>query len=222
MARSRTTTPVSEAAHKRNADETRERILQTAVQEFAAKGYSGGRVDAICASARVNPRMIYHYFGDKDGLYLAVLERVLSDLRQDELKLEVDHVDPVEGMRQLFAFVHEHFAQHPELIALLSGENLLKARFLKQSKKARVVSSPLIDLISRLLKRGVKQGAFRNAIDPLQLYVMMVALSYFHRSNAYTLSALFETDLLTDSWRTTQRKYAEQMILRFVLRDTRD
>jgi len=203
---------------KRNADDTRERILQTAIKEFAAKGYSGARVDQIVKRARVNPRMVYHYFGDKDRLYVAVLERVLGELREHELKLEIDHIDPLEGMKQLFAFVHGHFGSHPELIPLLSGENLLRASFLKRSSKAPIVSSPLIELIARLLERGVKKGVFRSGIDPLQLYVAMVALSYFHRSNAYTLSALFRTDLLDDSWQAEQRDVAEQMLTRFLLR----
>jgi AcrR family transcriptional regulator len=197
---------------------TRERILAAAVQEFSAKGYSGARVDAICRVARSNPRMLYHYFGDKDGLYVAVLEHVLGELRREELKLEVDHVNPLDGMMQLFDFVHGHFADHPELINLLSGENLLSARFLVRSVKTPIVSSPLIELIDRLLDRGVREGVFRAGIDPLQLYVMLVALSYYHRSNAFTLSAIFRTDLTSAAWRAAQKRYAEQMITRFLLR----
>src|SRR3954447_10917786 len=94
---------------KRNADHTRERLLQAATAEFAAKGYSGARVDAICRAARANPRMLYHHFEDKDGLYVAVLEQVLGDLRREELKLELDGVDPLAGMMQLFEFIHGHF-----------------------------------------------------------------------------------------------------------------
>src|SRR3954470_7934477 len=167
---------------------TRERILRTAIAEFSEKGYSGARVLTICRKSRVNPRMIYHYFGGKDGLYVSVLEHVLGELRREELKLEVDHVAPLTGMLELFAFIHAHFGSNPELIPLLSGENLLRARFLRRSSKAPIVASPLIELIARLLERGVKAGVFRAGIDPLQLYVMMVALSYFHRSNAHTLS----------------------------------
>jgi AcrR family transcriptional regulator len=206
------------ARPKRNPDATRQRLLSAAIREFAAEGYSGARVDSICKRARANPRMIYHYFGDKDGLYVAVLEHVLSQLRREELKLEVDHVAPLTGMLQLFNFVHAHFGEHPELIPLLSGENLLRARFLRRSAKAPIVASPLIELIARLLDRGVKEGTFRSGIDPLQLYVMMVALSYFHRSNAHTLSVLFRTDLLEPAWQTEQKRNAEQMLTRFLER----
>jgi AcrR family transcriptional regulator len=204
---------------RRNADRTRERILRGAIAEFAAKGYSGARVEAICRAARANPRMLYHYFGDKDGLYISVLEEVIGDLRREELKLAVDHVEPLEGIMQLFDFIHRHFGEHPELIHLLSGENLLRARFLRRSDKTPIVTSPLIDLIDGLLRRGVRQRVIRPGIEPLHLYVMMVALSYFHRSNAYTLSAIFRTDLQAPAWRTQHQRAAAEMLLRYLRAD---
>jgi len=218
--KSATQAKTKSAPLKRDPDATRQRILDAAIREFSAQGYSGARVDTICKRARANPRMIYHYFGDKDGLYVTVLEHVLGDLRREELKLEVDHVQPLTGMLQLFNFVHAHFGAHPDLIALLSGENLLRARFLRRSVKAPIVASPLIELIARLLERGVKQGEFRSGIDPLQLYVMMVALSYFHRSNAHTLSVLFRTDLQDPAWQSEQKRNADQMLTRFLERNS--
>jgi AcrR family transcriptional regulator len=201
---------------KRNADRTREKILNAAIGEFAAKGYSGARVDAICRAARANPRMLYHHFGDKDRLYVAVLEQVVGELRREELKLEVDHVDPVQGMMRLFDFIHRHFGEHPELIDLLSGENLLHARFLRHSVATPIVASPLIELIAKLLRRGQRQGVIRRGIDPLHLYVMMVALSYFHRSNAYTLTAIFRTDLLSPAWQAEHERAASDMLTRYL------
>jgi AcrR family transcriptional regulator len=205
---------------KRDADRTRARLLSGAIAEFAAKGYSGARVDAICRAAGANPRMLYHHFGDKDGLYICVLEEVIGDLRREELKLAVDHLDlhvePVEGMMQLFDFIQRHFGEHPELIHLLSGENLLRARFLRRSARAPVVTSPLIDLIAGLLRRGARAGVIRRGIDPLHVYVMMVALSYFHRSNAHTLSAIFRTDLLAPDWQLEHRRAADDMLLAYL------
>ena len=201
---------------KRDAEGTRERILQAAIRAFAQHGYSGARVDAICRSARANPRMLYAYFGDKERLYVFVLEHVIGELRHEELKLEVDHVDPFEGMMQLFEFIHGHFADHPELIALLSGENLLGGRFLRGSSKAPLITSPLLPLIERLLRRGERQGLLRGGLDPLHLYVVMVSLCYFHRSNAHTLSTIFATDLLAPSWQAQHKKMATDVLSRFL------
>jgi len=203
---------------KRDADRTRARLLESAIAEFAANGYSGARVEAICRAAGANPRMLYHHFGDKDGLYISVLEQVIGDLRREELKLAVDQekVEPLEGMMQLFAFIHRHFGAHPELIHLLSGENLLRARFLRRSDKTPVVTSPLITLIGELLRRGQRKGVIRRGLDPLHLYVKMVALSYFHRSNAYTLSAIFRTDLHEESWLAEHERTSTEMLLRYL------
>jgi len=195
---------------------TRERILRTAIAEFSEKGFSGARVLTICRKSRANPRMIYHYFGGKDRLYVAVLEHVLGELRAEELKLDVEHVGPVDGMMQLFDFTYEHFGAHPELIHILSGENLLRARFLKKSSKTPVVASPLIATIGELLKRGEKARIFRRGIDPLQLYVSMVGFAYFHRSNAHTLSVIFKSDILKSDWQAEHKRYAREMLLGFL------
>jgi AcrR family transcriptional regulator len=201
---------------KRNAVQTREKILQAAIGEFAAHGYSGARVERIRQRARVNTRMLYHYFGDKKRLYVAVLEHVIGDLRHAELQLEVDNVSPLDGMMQLFEFMDGHFADHPELIHLLSGENLLRGRFLRSSSKTPIITSPLLQLIERLLRRGEREGLVRGGIDPLHLYVVMVALSYFHRSNAHTLSTLFRTDLLAASWQARHKEVVTDVLARFL------
>jgi AcrR family transcriptional regulator len=199
-------------AAKRSADRTRQKILRAALGEFASHGYSGARVERIRARARANTRMIYHYFGDKDGLYVAVLEHVIEELRLEELRLEIDQIDPLEGLLQLFGFLDQHFTAHPELMTLLTGENLLRGRFLRSSAKTRILSSPLMPLMEELLRRGEREGSIRAGVDPLHLYVVMVALCYFHRSNAHTLSFLFRTDLLASGWRNEHKKMAIELL----------
>ena len=211
-----TARPRARAGNKRDADRTRERILQAAITAFAEHGYAGARIDAICRRARANPRMLYAYFGDKQKLYVFVLEHVIGELRHEELKLEVDHVDPREGLMQLFEFIDHHFAAHPELIQLLTGENLLQGRFLRGSSKAPLITSPLLPLIDRLLRRGERHGLLRPGLDPLHLYVVMVSLSYFHRSNAHTLSTIFETDLLAPSWQAQHKRTAAELLAAFL------
>jgi AcrR family transcriptional regulator len=200
----------------KSAPGTRERILRAAVNEFAAKGYSGGRIEAICASARVNIRMIYHHFGGKEGLYIAALEETLSGLRHEELKLDFDAASPMDAMLQLFEFTYEHFAAHPRLISLLSGENLLKAKFLKRSKRTPVISSPVLAQLNKIIGRGVAEGQFREGIDALQLYVLIVSLSYFHLSNGYTLSVIFEQDIFKPDWLAQHKLIARDVVMRYV------
>ncbi len=195
---------------------TRERILRAAVNEFAAKGFSGGRIEAICTAARVNIRMIYHHFGDKEGLYIAVLEDTLSGLRSEELKLDFEADSPMDAMLQLFEFTYEHFAKHPRLISLLSGENLLKAKFLKRSKRTPVISSPVLAQLKKIIERGEAQSLFRRGLDPLQLYVLIVSLSYFHLSNGHTLSVIFEHDIFKPDWLAQHKLIARDVVVRYI------
>lgn len=65
-------------ASPRDPERTRARILRAAIAEFAAKGFAGARVDAIAKRARINKRMLYHYFGDKRGLFRAAITSRLT------------------------------------------------------------------------------------------------------------------------------------------------
>ena len=180
---------------RRDPDRTRESILSAAQHEFAAKGLSGGRVDAIARRARANKRMIYHYFGNKDGLYLAALERVYEDLRGTEKTLDLADLAPEAAIRRLVEFTFDYSRHHPEMISLINNENLHGAKHLRRSRKVRELHSPFLTLIGDILRRGVAQGVFRPDLDPVDLYITIAAVGYFYLSNNQTLSTIFGRDL---------------------------
>ena len=204
---------------RRNAEETRAKILKAARTEFAQHGFAGARVERIVAAANTNPRMVYHYFGGKAGLYIEVLEDALGRLRKEELKIDLEHLSPLEGLLQLFDFMHQHFEADMQLVSLLRNENLQKARHMKSSKRIREMSSPVRDLIRELLCRGEADKSLRAGIDPLQLYVMMVALNQFHLSNVYTLSVIFDEDLSAPLWRKARHDAARTMVSSYLTVD---
>jgi TetR/AcrR family transcriptional regulator len=199
---------------RRDPDRTRETILAAAGAEFAEKGLAGGRVDRIARRAKANKRMIYHYFGNKQGLYLAALERAYADLRGTERKLVFTHLDPETAIRRLIEFNFDYMCQHPELINLINNENLHRARHLRKSKTVRDLHSPLVASIGEILKRGVAQGIFRDGLDPMQIYITTAAVGYFYLSNNWTLSAIFGTDLGTPAACARRRRHNVDMILR--------
>jgi AcrR family transcriptional regulator len=203
----------------RNAADTRDRLLEAARDEFAQHGFAGARTNRIVKCAGSNPRMIYHYFGDKAGLYVAVLEEALGELRREELKIDVQHLEPLEGLLQLFDFMNRHFESHTYLVRLLSGENILKARYLKTSLRVQEMASPVLENITALLRRGEAAGLLREGLDPLQTYIMMVALNQFHLSNAHTLSVIFERDLSSTAWRASRHAAARAMMRAFLVED---
>jgi AcrR family transcriptional regulator len=200
---------------RRNADETRGRILKKAIAEFAAKGFSGARIDAISKSARTNIRMLYHYFGSKEKLYLAVLEQVIEELREEELKLDFSEVEPRAGLIQMFDFIDRHFAEHRELMSILSSENMDRARHMKKSTRIPAVSSPVLALLQNLLARGVADGTVAAGIDPLHLYVTLVALTSYHRSNMHTLSFIFKQDVNADHWQAEHKQQTHRMLMSY-------
>jgi AcrR family transcriptional regulator len=212
------TAPATPTSRQRLAASTRQRIFRIAIKEFADKGFSGARVETIASRSKVNIRMIYHYFGGKEALYIEVLEHVLADLRDQELKVELDveQIAPVDGIMQLYDFIEGHFAAHPELLNLLSSENLNRARFLKRSKLIPQISSPVLGLLHTLIERGEQSGTLRVGIDPLHLYVTLVSLAYFHKSNAYTISQMFETDMLAPQWQRVHKEQAHELVRAFL------
>jgi TetR/AcrR family transcriptional regulator len=200
-------------AHRRDPDRTRAAILSAAQHEFAAKGLSGGRVDAIARRARANKRMIYHYFGNKAGLYLAALERVYEDLRGTEKTLDLGHLAPEAAIRRLVEFTFDYSRRHPELISLINNENLHGARHLRKSKKVRELHSPFVALLDDILRRGVAQGVFRPGLDPVDLYITIAAVGYFYLSNNPTLSTIFGRDLGSAAARRRRKRHNVEVIL---------
>ncbi|NEI70729.1 TetR family transcriptional regulator [Rhizobium lusitanum] len=179
----------------RNPQRTQDTILEAATEEFAAHGFGGARVDAIAARAQTNKRMLYHYFGDKEGLYLAVLEATYATIRNAEKQLDLASRDPEEGMRELALFTWRHFLAHPEFLSLLATENLHHAHYLRRSEKVSVMHSHLIDELSEVLRRGEVAGIFRPAVDPISVYLTIAALGFFYLSNRHTLSTIFARKL---------------------------
>lgn len=201
---------------RRDPVRTRARLLEAAVAEFGDHGFSGARTDRIARHAGTNIRMLYHYFGGKDELYVAVLESVLADLRHDELQLDVEALEPLEGLLCIFDFVENHFAAHPRLRKLLAFENLNEARHLATSTRIPEMATPVLSRIRRLLARGAASGVLRTGVDALHLYVAMVSLSYYGRAHAFTLSRIFQKDLHKPAWQKAQLKLARQMLAAYL------
>lgn len=179
----------------RNPEETQRQILKAARAEFCEKGFDGARVDAIAERAGANKRLLYHYFGNKEALYCAVLEAAYREIREGERGLSLDRSEPEEAMDRLIRFTFRHFLEKPWFISLLTTENLHGARFLKTLKDIPALHSPLVGQLETLIERGAAKGVFRSDVDPIQLYITIAALGWFYVSNMATLSVIFDRDL---------------------------
>jgi AcrR family transcriptional regulator len=192
------------------------RILDAAAQEFARAGLEGARVDRIAARAGANVRMLYYYFGSKEGLFAAVLERTYAAIRSAERELGLERLPPVEAMRQLVRFTWEYYFRHPELIALLNSENLHEGRHIARADSIPQLHAPLLATVGEIIGRGVRDGVFRRGVDPMQLYISIAALGYFYVSNRYTLSAFFQRDLMARDNLDSRLDHMTEMVLAYL------
>jgi AcrR family transcriptional regulator len=200
----------------KDAERTRVQILEAAAREFARSGLGGARVERIAAQAGVNVRMLYYYFSSKDELFLAVLERAYGVIREAEKGLELDRVEPEEAVRRLVRFTWDFQLSHPEFITLLNSENLHQGRHLKRSSVVAELHAPLLEMIGRLLQRGVRAKVFRGDVDPMQLYITIASLGYFYLSNRHTLSAIFRRDLLAPKHRAARLAHMIEVVLGYL------
>lgn len=208
----------AERVRIRHPERTRERILDAATAEFSARGLGGARVDSIADAAGVNKRMLYHYFGNKEDLFLAVLERAYEKIRREESALALDALPPVDAMRRLVRFTFDYFVGNQYFVALLNSENLHKARHIRRSPRAASINRPIVGALARILARGRKAGVFRGGVDPLQLYISIAGVAYFYFSNIHTLSTIFARDLGAPAALAARRRHVSDVILGYLRR----
>ncbi|MGN6468767.1 MAG: TetR/AcrR family transcriptional regulator [Rhizobiaceae bacterium] len=208
-------------AGTRNYDRegTRRNILEIASEEFALNGLSGARIDEIAARTRASKRMIYYYFDDKEGLYLAALEDAYRLVREGEAKLDTAGLPPIEALRKLVEFTFDHHQSHEEFIRMVMIENIHHGEYLDRSQVIRELNVRAIDNIAEIYSRGVKEGVFREGLDPLELHWQVSALCFFNVSNRATFSKIFGRDLSAEDHVDTLRRNVVDMVLRFVTRN---
>jgi AcrR family transcriptional regulator len=177
------------------AQATREAILRAATKVFAKHGFAGGRIEQISRAAKSHDRMIYYYFGSKEGLFIAVLEDAYRRFNDAESALVLDTNAPWAALHSVIRFVWVYYQKNPEFITLLNSENLMRGKHIAKSAKAREYSSPAIAITDTVLKSGASQGLFRDDLSARDLYLMIAAMAYFYLSNRFTLSSFLGESL---------------------------
>lgn len=177
------------------AQATREAILRAATKVFARHGYAGGRIEQISKAAKSYDRMIYYYFGSKEGLFIAVIEDTYRRFNEAEQALVLDTAQPLAALEAVVHFVWTYYQKNPEFITLLNSENLLRGKHIAKSARAREYSSPALAITDRVLQAGIAQGLFRADLNPRDLYLMIASMAYFYLSNRFTLSSFLGENL---------------------------
>lgn len=203
--------------HPRRPDLSRSRILEAAVTEFSTKGFAGARVDEIAAQAQIGKRMLYQYFGNKEQLFQAVIEKVYSDIWEAEANLDLQSLPSRDALIALVTFVWRYYIAHPEFTKLLNEENMLGARHFRSSKVLKDGSVKSQFLTEQILARGIADGTFRPDIDPVQLCLTKNAICYYYLMNHATSSHVYGRKLMTREALDARLAFNIETILAIVL-----
>jgi AcrR family transcriptional regulator len=205
---------------QRDAERTRQEILEVATREFADQGYAGARVDEIAARTRTTKRMIYYYFGGKEQLFVAVLEQAYAMIRRAEQTIEVDHLAPASAIRRLAELTFDHHESNPDFIRLVSIENIHRAEHITGRDDLAGQNSPAIELIAAILERGRRDGAFTREVDAVDLHMMISSFCVFRVANRHTFGAIFDRDLTDPALRDHYRTMLGDLVVAYLQPDT--
>lgn len=208
-------TPV-ERSRTNDPDRTMANILQVATAEFADKGLAGARIDEIAALTHTSKRMIYYYFGSKEGLYLAVLEEAYRRIRHIESELHLEDLAPEQALRTLVGFTFDYQLANPDFIRLVMNENIHRGEFISRSATIQELNVPVINAVRSVYQRGVAAGLFRPDVDAVDLHMSISALCFFNVSNRHTFGAIFKRQLDSAAAMAQRRESIIEMIVRFV------
>lgn len=197
-------------------ERTMANILKVAQHEFAEKGLAGARIDEIADATHTSKRMIYYYFGSKEGLYLKVLEASYEEMRSQESQLRLDDLDPLMALRRLVEYTFDHHWNSQSYIRLVMAENINRGQYLAQSPAIQELNVPAISAIKDLYERGVASGIFRSGLDPLDIHASISALTFFNVSNRHTFGLIFKIDTEDPAWLQKRRSSVVDMVERYL------
>ncbi|WGW05977.1 TetR family transcriptional regulator [Tropicibacter oceani] len=198
---------------KKDPEAVKANILTVATEEFAAFGLSGANINEIARKTATSKRMIYYYFGDKEGLYCAVLEGVYATLRRNEDLLDVQGLDPVNALRRLIGATFEAHMNAPHFVRLVMIENIHNAQYLRKSDIVPKLNRSIIENLEDVCRRGKSAGLFRAGTDPLELHWLISSFSFYNVSNRHTFSTSFGKTLYTKARQAQLKERMTDMVL---------
>jgi len=203
----------------KDPEANRARILEAAIDEFAARGFKGASMDAIAARTHTTRALINYYFGAKEGMYIAVLEQVYGEIREAECNLDLEHLDPVAAIRRIVDFTYQYYLEHEGFVHIVVAENQARWRHLKKSKAMRTLNRPIIDRLGEVIARGQREGRFRRDIDPVEIHKAIAALGMFNVTNRYTFGAIFQRDMGQKGDVARRRRIVADIIVSYLTKE---
>jgi AcrR family transcriptional regulator len=160
--------------------DTRLAILDAAEKLIAAQGFAATTIKRVAQEAGVNTALLYYYFPDKEGVYRAVVDRLLDRLITMGSTALASQDDPVEAVRAIISGQARLLSSTPTWIRILARE-LLDAEHSRVGEPARRVASTVFAQLCATIRRGQAQGKFRQDVDPRFAAISLVGQqAYFY------------------------------------------
>jgi AcrR family transcriptional regulator len=203
----------------KDAERTRAEIIEVATKEFSQRGYSGGRINEIAERTRTSKRMIYYYFGSKEGLYRAVLFEHYRRLRANDRAAGLQEKPPMEALAALTRLTFDWYVEHATEVPLVMVENIHHGKHVNSLPDIESLNSTATDLVKSIYERGVAGGVMRPGVRPIDIYIQIASASFFNVSNRYTFKAIFGHDMSLKDEIARRREALVDQVLRFVAAD---
>lgn len=186
-----TTATTTRPRRERNREATQARILAAAEAEFAQKGYDGARLRDVAARAGVHHALLHHYFGDKVGLFRAVVQHAFAGVSTRALAA-LRSGSSIRSLLETYVnmLIDFHF-QNPNLVRLLHYASLdpSSPAFAAMEEVTREISAPVMDAVGHAVEAAQRAKVIRQDIDARRLVSLSIgAVAYvFHEDRFFSL-----------------------------------
>ena len=208
----------SREVRRRNPQASRRAILDAAEELFSARGYDGASLGEIGRLAGTSSALPAYFFGDKDGLYHAVLERLLAEREQRLGPLAATAAALLERTGELRAAIEvlidgyiDFLRERPALVRLMAREALDGGRRLGPGPRHSVA---IQDGLDRLVRALPARGG--PPVDPQQLLITTVALCFFPIEHNDTMLAAMGLDAAGDQFAAARKRHVADVLERIL------
>ncbi|PHP65904.1 TetR family transcriptional regulator [Zhengella mangrovi] len=197
--------------------QTRADIIAAATREFVRNGFEGASINEIAAATQTSKRMLYYHYGSKRGLYRAVLEAAYERVGRREPPAAAD-LSAMQALRQYAEEAFDNFRQNEDFVRLVMAENLNNGEVIRESDFVRQRSAANLASLEAIWKRGRAEGAMRDDIRILDLYLAIVAVCFHAVSNRISTGLSLGVDLSSAEEVAFRRRMVGDIACRYVMR----
>ncbi|MCA9534466.1 MAG: TetR/AcrR family transcriptional regulator [Myxococcales bacterium] len=186
-----TTASKTRPRRERNREATQARILAAAEAEFALKGYDGARLRDVAARADVHHALLHHYFGDKVGLFRAVVQNAFAGVSTRALAALRSGTSIRALLETYVNMLIDFHVQNPNLVRLLHYSSLdtTSPAFEAMEEVTREISAPVMEAVGHAVEAAQRAKVIRSDIDARRLVSLSIgAVAYvFHEDRFFSL-----------------------------------